>query len=321
MYSIVDLFNFRSDSEKATAAPQKKKSAYSLAPNRVSCPYCHRKFPWSSSLRRHVLTHTGQKPYKCPHCPLLFTTKSNCDRHLLRKHGSNSQQTLQVSSGATPPDATPIPELNNQGFMMRNVPERPFKCSICASSTFATLNNLRKHEMCKHGESSLPDSPKNADESHSRRESCDNEHQMSSDGERSPKHDDVDGDKNDWDNQISTTKSSPVHAQDIPSNMQNSDLPFKCHLCEGSYAERQVALDHIKEYHESEYELLVSKGALESGLTFTEELGSSASGHRSEGGEDQGGDDNIEQMRGKFPDYANRKVLFQSSYTIDEVVY
>ncbi|PNF19274.1 hypothetical protein B7P43_G07507, partial [Cryptotermes secundus] len=46
---------------------EKKKSAYSLAPNRVSCPYCTRTFPWTSSLRRHVLTHTGQKPYKCPH--------------------------------------------------------------------------------------------------------------------------------------------------------------------------------------------------------------------------------------------------------------
>lgn len=68
-----------------------RRSAYTDSPNSVTCPYCSRKFPWSSSLRRHILTHTGAKPYKCPKCPILFTTKSNCERHLIRKHKTITQ--------------------------------------------------------------------------------------------------------------------------------------------------------------------------------------------------------------------------------------
>lgn len=60
----------------------------------------------------------------------------------------------------------------------------------------------------------------------------------------------------DWEQQISHTK--------IPNdNLPNSELPFKCHLCDGSFGERQEALDHIKEIHVSEYDLLISKGALD----------------------------------------------------------
>ncbi|OWR53764.1 hypothetical protein KGM_202711 [Danaus plexippus plexippus] len=140
----------KSESDTGTQPP-KKKSAYSLAPNRVSCPYCHRKFPWSSSLRRHVLTHTGQKPFKCPHCPLLFTTKSNCDRHLLRKHGGSAKAIL----------AEPIPDtITPQNNESRSVPERPFKCASCPTSTFSSMETLKKHMSSRHGTAeSQPNSP------------------------------------------------------------------------------------------------------------------------------------------------------------------
>lgn len=96
--------------------------------------------------------------------------------------------------------------------------------------------------------------------------------------------------------------------------VSSADLPFKCHLCEGSYAERQEALEHIRESHPSEFELLMSKGALDSSCsTGTEDnnnvsssSGNSVAPHPDDG--NAGGDESLEQLRGKFPDYANRKV-------------
>lgn len=127
---------------------------------------------------------------------------------------------------------------------MRNVPERPFKCSNCPSSTFSTMNNLKKHMTCKHQDGS-------------------------------------------------SYESSPSDDEDVKVEIQNSDLPFKCHLCDSSYCDRQMALDHIKDLHGSEYELLMSKGALETNNNQSE----------------HGFSEDDQQVRGKFPDYANRKVM------------
>lgn len=73
------------------------------------------------------------------------------------------------------------------------------------------------------------------------------------------------------------------------NNEDNHDgLVFKCHLCEASFGDRGGALNHLATTHAAEYELLVSKGALD------------AASDRSESADDD--------ERGKFPDHANRKV-------------
>lgn len=73
-----------------------------------------------------------------------------------------------------------------------------------------------------------------------------------------------------------------------PEEDGDGNLVFKCHLCEASFGERSGALGHLASVHSSEYEQLVSKGALD------------AASDRSESADDD--------ERGKFPDHANRKV-------------
>lgn len=156
---------------------------------------------------------------------------------------------------------------------MRNVPERPFKCSNCPSSTFSTYSNLKKHISSKHSTNAQGDDIKAQGY-----EAGSSEDEKISNVEQ----------KMEWDNHIK-----------IPANenqqTSNSDLPFKCHLCERSFGERQDALEHIKQYHASEYDLLMSKNALDLNATTPDEMT-----HH---------DDEENELRGKFPDYSNRKVI------------
>ncbi|KAJ6634999.1 Ras-responsive element-binding protein 1, partial [Pseudolycoriella hygida] len=81
---------------------------------------------------------------------------------------------------------------------------------------------------------------------------------------------------------------------DEDSSINSSDLPFKCHLCDGSFSERTACLDHIRNLHTQDFTLLMSKGAIEADA---EQQIASAE------------DEEKNENRGKYPDYANRKVI------------
>lgn len=65
-------------------------NSYSTAGSGVAtdCPFCQRSFNKTSNLKRHILTHTGEKPYACPKCPYRAAQKVQVVQHIRTKHGT-----------------------------------------------------------------------------------------------------------------------------------------------------------------------------------------------------------------------------------------
>ncbi|CAE6453740.1 unnamed protein product [Rhizoctonia solani] len=71
--------------------PQGEEFSKEFLAAKYECQYCGKRFNRPSSLKIHVNTHTGEKPYKCtfPSCGRRFSVMSNMRRHS-RVHNQSS---------------------------------------------------------------------------------------------------------------------------------------------------------------------------------------------------------------------------------------
>ena len=94
----------------------------------------------------------------------------------------------------------------------------------------------------------------------------------------------------------------------------STELPYKCHLCDGSFSDRMQCLEHIRHAHAQEFALLLAKGAIDADATAADNTNTNAapsqmaSAHHNNSNETNALDDEIKDGKGKYPDYANRKV-------------
>ena len=80
-----------------------------------------------------------------------------------------------------------------------------------------------------------------------------------------------------------------------------SESPYKCHICDEGFGERQLAISHIQQSHQEEFINLQAKGAFDE-----ESYRSESSGHHLT---ESAGEELYDHLRGRFPDYSNRKII------------
>ena len=108
------------------------------------CQVCNKTFVSKSKLRRHMLTHTGEKPHKCNICEKAFFQACLLKRHLLKHTGENPHKCdlcqKQFSDGG-----------NLKRHMLTHAGQKLHPCDLCEKS-FARATSLTQHTWIHTGE-------------------------------------------------------------------------------------------------------------------------------------------------------------------------
>uniref|UniRef100_A0A3B3UMX0 Zinc finger protein 740a n=1 Tax=Poecilia latipinna TaxID=48699 RepID=A0A3B3UMX0_9TELE len=94
------------------------------------CDHCYGAFRSGYHLKRHILIHTGEKPYACAVCDMRFIQRYHLERHSLIHTGMR-------------PSAVPI-------FYINLTTHVPFACSMCDMRFFQRYH-LERHRLTHTG--------------------------------------------------------------------------------------------------------------------------------------------------------------------------
>ncbi|KAJ7159545.1 hypothetical protein C8R46DRAFT_906263 [Mycena filopes] len=102
--------------------PDALEEGYLSREKKHGCTMCHKRFDRPSTLKKHLLVHTGEKAFQCTICERRFGVMSNLNRHIRRcslrevhTHGAAGSAPAHPSSLEDKDDAPPATVTGKRG--------------------------------------------------------------------------------------------------------------------------------------------------------------------------------------------------------------
>ncbi|CAH1783072.1 unnamed protein product [Owenia fusiformis] len=101
------------------------------------CGTCHKSFSQAANLTAHSRTHSGEKPFRCPMCNRRFSQSSSVTTHM-RTHSGERPYRCRLCKKAFSDSSTLTKHLRIHSG------EKPYQCKLCLLR-FSQSGNLNRH--------------------------------------------------------------------------------------------------------------------------------------------------------------------------------